>query len=226
MAEDNLVWPSLIDLYQALVLYDEGDDAEARRRCIAAQKFFRRFNLAGKLVLSQLLLAQLYLRSGRSRLALSQCKAALNRLATLELPPLSCQAQSLTAQIYERAENHAQSYSWYQAARQTLETLRTSLPGEELKTSFMKDKSEVYEGLVDLCLKRGSANQQGRGSSIHRTVQITKSAGPDFKSRSEFDLTPNVHSEPYRKVHELRAEINWYSHTLEIEQLRTNKSYP
>lgn len=227
VAEDNLVWPSLIDLYQALVLYDEGDDAEARRRCIAAQKFFRRFNLAGKLVLSQLLLAQLYLRSGRSRLALSQCKAALNRLATLELPPLSCQAQSLTAQIYERAENHAQSYRWYQAARQTLETLRTSLPGEELKTSFMKDKSEVYEGLVDLCLKRGSG--QSNKEEVLQYIEQSKSRNLRdlmFKAGSEFDLTPDVHSGPYRKVHELRAELNWYSRTLEIEQLRTNKTTP
>jgi len=227
VAEDNLVWPSLIDLYQALVLYDEGHDAEARQCCIAAQKFFRRFNLAGKLVLSQLLLAQLHLRSGRSRLALSQCKAALDRLAKLELPPLSCQAQSLMAQIHVRAENHAHAYRWYQAARQTLETLRTSLPGEELKTSFMKDKSEIYEGLVNLCLKRGSSESDKE--EVFQYIEQAKSRNLRdlmFRAGSEFHLTPDVHSVPYRKVHELRAELNWYSHTLEIEQLRTNKATP
>jgi CHAT domain-containing protein len=227
VAEDNLVWPSLIDLYQALVLYDEGHDAEARRRCIAAQKFFRRFNLAGKLVLSQLLLAQLHLRSGRWRLALSQCKAALSRLAKLELPPLSCQAQSLMAQIYAHAENHAQAYRWYQAARQTLETLRTSLPGEELKTSFMKGKSEIYEGLVNLCLKRGSG--QSDKEEAFQYIEQSKSRNLRdlmFKAGSEFRLTPEVPSEAYRKVQELRAELNWYSCTLETEQLRTNKVTP
>jgi CHAT domain-containing protein len=227
VTEDNLVWPSLIDLYQALVLYDEGHDAEARQRCIAAQKFFRRSKLAGKLALSQLLLARLHLRSGRSRLALLQCTAALNRLAKLELPLLSCQAQSLMAQIHTRAERPAQAYRWYQAARQTLETLRSSLPGEELKTSFMKDKSEIYEGLVDLCLKRGSG--QPDKEEAFQYIEQSKSRNLRdlmFKAGSEFHLTAEGDGESYRKVQELRAEINWYSHTLEIEQLRTNKTSP
>jgi len=227
VAEDNLVWPSLIDLYQALVLYDEGHDAEARRRCIAAQKFFRRFNLVGKLVLSQLLLAQLHLRSGRSRLALAQCTAALNRLAKLDLPLLSCQAQCLMAQIHAREDSSEQAYRWYQSARRTLETLRSSLPGEELKSSFMKDKSEVYEGLVDLCLKRGSARSDRE--EAFQYIEQSKSRNLRdlmFKAGSEFHLTADADSGPYRKVRELRAEINWYTRTLEIEQLRTNKTSP
>ena len=225
--EDNLVWPSLIDLYQALVLYDEGHDAEARRRCIAAQKFFRRFNLVGKLVLSQLLLAQLHLRSGRSRLALAQCTAALNRLAKQDLPLLSCQAQCLMAQIHARDHESEQAYRWYQAARRTLETLRSSLPGEELKTSFMKDKSEVYEGLVDLCLKRGSARSDRE--EAFQYIEQSKSRNLRdlmFKAGSEFHMTPDADGRPYRKVRELRAEINWYTRTLEIEQLRTKKTSP
>jgi CHAT domain-containing protein len=226
-AEDNLVWPSLIDLYQALVLYDEGHDAEARRRCIAAQKFFRRFNLAGKLVLSQLLLAQLHVRSGRLGLALAQCKAALHRLAKLDLPPLSCKAESLMAQIHLRAGNDSQAYRWYQAARQTLETLRTSLPGEELKTSFMKNKSEVYEGLVTLCLKRGSG--QSDKEEAFQYIEQSKSRNLRdlmLDAGSEFQLAPDRDSAPQRKVRELRAEINWYSRTIEIEQLRTDKTTP
>lgn len=227
VAEDNLVWPSLIDLYQALVLYDEGHDAEARRRCIAAQKFFRRFHLVGKLVLSQLLLAQLHLRSGRSRLALAQCTAALNRLAKLDLPLLSCQAQCLMAQIHVRDDRAEQAYRWYQAARRTLETLRSSLPGEELKTSFIKDKSEVYEGLVDLCLKRGST--QAHREEAFQYIEQAKSRNLRdlmFKAGSEFRLTPDADSAPYRRVRELRAEISWYTRTLEIEQLRNNKTSP
>jgi tetratricopeptide (TPR) repeat protein len=227
VAEENLVWPSLIDLYQALVLYDEGHDAEARQRCIAAQKFFRRSNLSARLVLSQLLLARIHLRSGKSRLALLQSTAALNRLAKLELPLLNCQAQFLMAQVHVRAERSAQAYEWYQAARRTLETLRASLPGEELKTSFMKDKLEIYEGLVGLCLERGS----GRAVQEEAFQYIEQSKSRNlrdlmFKVGSEFHLPSDVDSELYRRVQEIRAEINWYSHTLELEELRTNKSSP
>src|SRR5260370_41688619 len=38
VAEKNEVWPSLIDLYQALVLFNEGRLFEARRLSAAAQK--------------------------------------------------------------------------------------------------------------------------------------------------------------------------------------------
>ena len=39
--DKNLVWPSLIDLYEALVLFNEGRLFEARRLCVAAHEFFR-----------------------------------------------------------------------------------------------------------------------------------------------------------------------------------------
>src|SRR4029077_4711051 len=125
-----------------------------------------------------------------------------------ELPLLSCQAQSLMAQIHTRAERPAQAYRWYQAARQTLETLRSSLPGEELKTSFMKDKSEIYEGLVDLCLKRGSG--QPDKEEAFQYIEQSKSRNLRdlmFKAGSEFHLTSEGDGESYRKVQELRAEI-------------------
>ena len=39
--EKNQVWPPLIDLYQALVLYNQGRLFEARRLCSAALEFFQ-----------------------------------------------------------------------------------------------------------------------------------------------------------------------------------------
>src|SRR2546422_9652680 len=39
VAENNQVWPSLIDLYQGLVLFNEGRLFEARRLCATVQLF-------------------------------------------------------------------------------------------------------------------------------------------------------------------------------------------
>ena len=39
--ERNAVWPSVIDLYQALVLSNAGRFFEARRLCLSALAFFR-----------------------------------------------------------------------------------------------------------------------------------------------------------------------------------------
>ncbi len=46
--DKNLIWPSLIDLYEALVLFNEGRLFEARRLCIAAHEFFRSIGHAGQ----------------------------------------------------------------------------------------------------------------------------------------------------------------------------------
>src|SRR5438270_12750175 len=60
--EKNLVWPWLIDLYQALLLFHEGRYFEARRLCLAASAFFDPSALSGKAVLAHLLLAQIALQ--------------------------------------------------------------------------------------------------------------------------------------------------------------------
>src|SRR5260370_7681374 len=38
--EKNLVWPRLLDLYQGLLLFDEGRYFEAQRLCAGAAEFF------------------------------------------------------------------------------------------------------------------------------------------------------------------------------------------
>src|SRR5437867_13302365 len=55
--EDNLVWPWLIDLYQGLLLFQEGRYFEATRLCTSAAAFFDQSALAGKAILAHLLLA-------------------------------------------------------------------------------------------------------------------------------------------------------------------------
>ena len=75
VAEGNNVWQFLIDLYQALVLYEQGHYSEALRLCSAALKFFRTSNIPNKLAFCYLLLARLYLRIGKLRSAWVQCTA-------------------------------------------------------------------------------------------------------------------------------------------------------
>src|SRR5580692_10322018 len=75
--DQNQVWPSLIDLYQALVLFTEGRLFEARRLCVAAHAFFRTSPMGGKSVLAELLLARITLRLGDAAVAKRHCQAAL-----------------------------------------------------------------------------------------------------------------------------------------------------
>jgi len=148
--EKNQVWPSLIDLYRALVFFNEGRFFEARRHCAEALESFLALKLASKAAIAQLLLAQIALRTDNPDQAFKHANAALEKVAELDSPVLTYQAHLLLGNIYAARGNRERAYSSYQSARQSLETLRGNLRGEELKSAFIKNRLEVYENLVEL----------------------------------------------------------------------------
>jgi len=218
--EQNSVWPALIDLYQALILFGAGRLFEARRSCRAARESFRSSALASKAILCDLLLARLALRMGDLDGARQECDRAAGTLSALDLPALAFQLHYVKGQIEQTAGQHAAAYESYQAAQRFLETLRSSLRGEELKIAFMKNKLEVYESLVELSLGRGSGPdaaeqafsyvEQAKSRSLQEL--ILRAAPPAAASSAG-------KSELVRRVSELREELNWYYHRIEAEQM-------
>src|SRR5258708_17483489 len=127
--DQNQVWPSLIDLYEALVLFTEGRLFEARRLCAAAHEFFRTSTststMRGKAVLAELLLARIALRLGDTGLAKQHCGAALTDLAKLDSPTLFYQAEFLMGEVERVIGNEDAAYRSYCRARTAVEGLRS-----------------------------------------------------------------------------------------------------
>jgi CHAT domain-containing protein/tetratricopeptide (TPR) repeat protein len=219
--EHNQVWPSLIDLYQAILLVEEGRLFEARRLCQAALEQFTASRLPGKAALCHLLLARIALRLDDHQQAQGCCDTAIALLAEVESPILAYHAQLLLGHARNRAGDRSSAFAAYQAAREALETLRSRLNGEELKIAFVKNKGEVYERLVELCLEGEDGTSGFEGAFAH--VE-------QAKSRTLFDLMfQPVHalareegseSQLAHSIRELREELNWYYHLVELEQLR------
>jgi CHAT domain-containing protein len=218
--EKNLVWPSLIELYQAVVLFEEDRLFESRQLCNQAAKFFEISVLHGKAAFCHLLLARIAARTGDLLTALKECKSAMERVASIESPALHFQAHFLLGQMQQAAGDVAAAYSSYQSARNELETLRSSLRGEELKISFMKNRLEVYECLVELCLN--DAGRKGAPEEAFGYMELTKS-----RSLAEILLHPSAgfatadsgQSGLVRRIREMREELNWYYRRIEKEQL-------
>ena len=218
VADKNQVWPSLIDLYQALVLFNEGRLFEARRLSTTARNFFSASTMRSKAVLAELLLARIALRLKDGSAARQHCDSALQQLKELETPVLACQAEFLSGEIEQAAGKDEHAYESYCRARSLLEMLRGNLRGEELKIAFFRDKLEVYENLIDLCLRRPNGFEEAFGYV------------EQAKSRSLMDLLLRpVHvpsqadagqSELVRSIRNLREELNWYYNLIEREQLR------
>jgi CHAT domain-containing protein len=219
--EKNQVWPSLIDLYQALVLFNEGRHFEARRLAKAALDFFDSSLLPGKAVLCRLLLARVAQRTNDLAGARQQCADAIEKLGSLQAPALKQQAFLLMGQIHAASGKQQEAYQCFRTSREALEGLRGNLHGEELKLSFLKNKLEVYELLVDASLQQSVA----AGASLEEAFGYIEEA----KSRTLMDqmlqpvATPadiSGQSDLVRRMRGLRDELNWYYSLIELEQLR------
>ena len=225
--EKNQAWPSLIDLYRALVFYNEGRLFEARRLSAEALESFRSLNLGHKVILAQLLLARIALRTEDLEQAYKHGHEAIGKLVELEAPVLDYQAYLLMGNIQSADGKVDQAHSSYQRAREALETLRGSLRGEELKIAFIQNRLEVYEHLVELCLSR-----DGNIGATEDAFAYIEQA----KSRSLMDLffrpVPTVaddqpgQSELVRSMRDLREELNWYYNLIEREQLQPERRSP
>jgi CHAT domain-containing protein len=143
---------------------------------------------------------------------------ALQDVANLDSPTLLYQAEFLMGEVERVTGNEDAAYRSYSRARTAVERLRSSLRGEELKIAFFENKLEVYECLVDICLRRQN--------SFEEAFAYIEQA----KSRTLMDLLNQpVHvptavdpgqSELVRSIRNLREELNWYYNLIEREQLR------
>ena len=218
--ERNQVWPSLIDLYRAIVYFNEGRLPEARQYCMAALEFFGASPLPGRAILCRLLLAKICMKTGEVEAAARESQAALEHLRDMEMPLLAYQAHLVMGQVAESSHHPQEAQSHYRIATEMLETLRGGVHGEELKISFVKNKLEVYENLVDLCLASSArpeaqeeawtymeqAKSRGLLELITRPMEPVPAEGPQESGVA-------------RKIRDLREQLNWYYHRIEAEQL-------
>ncbi|MBI4874938.1 MAG: CHAT domain-containing protein [Acidobacteria bacterium] len=219
--EQNPVWTALIDLYQALVLYQGRRLEEAWTLCQRSFDFFSPSLLHGKAALCQLLLARIHLDAGRGEEARRTCLLALERLEQAETPALTYQAWFVLGTIEEALGSPDAAYQAYLHAHERLENLRSHLKAEELKIAFLKDKLAVYESLVWMCLSR--LPHDAAGEAAFNYIE-------QAKSRSLADLIAfRAHNQPsashtHRALSErarsLREELTWYSRGIEIAEAR------
>jgi CHAT domain-containing protein/predicted negative regulator of RcsB-dependent stress response len=225
--EKNQAWPSLIDLYRALVFFNEGRFFEARRHCSEALDAFRTLNLTGKSVVACLLLSRIALRTDDLDQAFQHANGALARVAELEAPLLTYQTHLQLGDIHTAKHDSDSAYASYQIARQALETLRSSLQGEELKIAFIKNRLEVYEHLVELCLRK-STDSAATEEAFTYVEQAKSRSLMDLFVRPAPALTESspAQSQLVRSIRDLREELNWYYSRIEREQLQPERPSP
>jgi CHAT domain-containing protein/Tfp pilus assembly protein PilF len=225
--EKNLVWPWLLDLYQALLLFHEGRYFEARRLCSGAAEFFDKTILPSKAALAHLLLARIAMQVGEQDVASAETESAAARMVGLQTPVLSYQAHVLRAELARGRGDRVAAISFYREACKSLETMRSRLHSEELKISFVKNRLQVYEALVEMYL--GAAPEEISTAEAFGWMEAAKSRSMSemiFQSGQTLPLGDEGQSELVRRIRDLREELNWYYHRIEQEQLRPEENSP
>jgi len=215
--ENNRAWIATIDLYQALVHYQDHRLDDALEFCQRALDFFAPSPLFTKSVLCRLLLARIHLDRGESAQARQVCLAALDRLQQTETPALSYQAWYVLGVVEEALGAPEAAYRAYLEAHLHLENLRSHLKAEEMKIAFLKDKLEVYEALVRMCLARDQSQatfetafayiEQAKSRSLADLIAF-RSQGLPASRKTERALVDQVNA--------LRGELNSYSRTIQL----------
>jgi CHAT domain-containing protein/Tfp pilus assembly protein PilF len=224
-AEKNLVWPWLLDLYQGLLLFHEGRYFEARRLCGGAAAFFDQSALPGKAALAHLLLARIALQVGELPAAQTETDSASSKISGLQFPVLAYQTHFLRGQLAKTRGDRPAALADYQEARKALEALRSRLHAEELKISFVKNRLQVYEALVDLHLSGDGGEASTR--EAFSCIEAAKSRSMTemiFQSGQSLPLGDAGQSELVRRIRDLREDLNWYYHRIELEQLRPEET--
>ncbi|MCP3956589.1 MAG: CHAT domain-containing protein [bacterium] len=219
--EQNQVWPAMIDLYQALVLYRAGRPLEAARLARNARDSFSVTALPTKIATCEVLLAGLYLENGDYDHARESCSAALSRLALMDVPAIKFQIQLIFGRIEEAAGSQERALESYRRAQESLERLRGHLQIEETKVPLLEDKLVVYESLVPLVL-HGEESPPDKPAAFEFFEKA--------KSRSLADLvafrahalpaTSAARSERAGLVRQLREELNWYYRQIDLQEMR------
>jgi CHAT domain-containing protein/tetratricopeptide (TPR) repeat protein len=229
--EKNLVWPWLLDLYQALLLFHEGRHFEARRLALGAAAFFDGSALRGKAALTHLLLARIALSVADPVAGHFETSAALDNIAGLQTPVLAYQAHFLSGELAQSRGDRRAALGAYQEARKCLEALRSRLYAEELKISFVKNRLQVYEALVDLysvdATDPANPESQNAAAEAFACIEAAKSRSMTemiFQSGQSLPLGDAGQSELVRRIRDLREELNWYYHRIEVEQLRPEEN--
>ncbi len=219
--EDNQIWPALIDLYEALVMYSAGRPLEAARLATDARKGFSRSLLPTKIAVCELLLARLRLENGEHAKATEICRAALDGLRRLDVPALKYQVYFVLGQIEEAAGDRDRALEAYRKAQGNLELLRGSLHTAELKVDFLEDKLVVYEGLVSLILE-DKATFEGKRAAFDCIEKAKTRSLADLVAFRAHALRPTrvTRSDQAEQVRNLREELNWYYRQIDLQEMR------
>ena len=222
-SEDNQVWLALVDFYQALVLYRDGQ-ARARAAPVPARARAVRARIgAGKGALCELLLARLELEAGDLAAAERACRAALRRSTAMRSPILMYQAHFVLGLIREAQRDQRVGLCGVPEGARRPRTPAQPSPGRRSESRVPERQAgRVREPRVDLPRARiGPANARKRRSAT--SSKRSPAASPISSRFAPARWRRACAARSSDEVRRLRQQLNWHYRQIELEEVRREK---
>ncbi|MDD5542647.1 MAG: CHAT domain-containing protein [Acidobacteriia bacterium] len=218
VTEGNEVWVAMVDLYKATIFYSSGRHFEAIELVQKALRHFESQRLWSKAIHAEVLLTKIYLALGEANSAEQAARSASLKLKQVNAPWSDYQCHYVLGLSQGALGDRAGAKASLVHAIDVLETMRANLVADELKITFLRDKLNVFERLIALCLDA----EDGKG------VQEAYTYVERAKSRALVDLLSSSVGQMRRAkassgeivdhLQHLREELNWFYSKVNLEE--------
>lgn len=152
LAEQNWIWPALVDLYRAIVLYRAGSWPEALEAVGAAQSVLSHSVLKDKAALAELLRSLLNLELGDSMTARYWGELALERIERSEITAIRYLAEFVLGRVRESQHDLSGAHECDERAKTALESGASHRQLEDIRPALLKNPETLYRHLISVAL--------------------------------------------------------------------------
>jgi CHAT domain-containing protein len=215
----NKTFAALTDSYLAEVALRSGDPEEAAQRAKSALTVFARQKLLTRSAMARLHIANALYQKGELAAASRMSRSSLATVSNVYAPGIAYRCHHLIGRGLGERGLKRQALDSFRRAVAIVEQMRGGIAADEFKASFLRDKIEVYEDAIRLCL-------EGDGEALldeaFHLVESSKSrALADLLARyvrgGEGDKEQSLNSEDRARLSKLIEDLNWYSSNAGLE---------
>ena len=207
----NRTWVASVDVQWAALNLKLGAYQATLSNACRASVVFEEQGLPVEKTQADLVAAEALIKLERNEDARNVSQAALQIALQLDTPWLAYRAHHLIGRLEELAGKQKSALEHYEACATHIERLRGQV-AVELRSSFLADKSEVYEDIVCLRLARQET------AHAFKAVERAKSRALVEMLAQNLDIRVKVRRENDRDlvahIERLRQECQWYYNRL------------
>ena len=167
----NQTFVAMIDSYLANLYLRLEDPATALRRAESAAQVFRKQKLPMRTAYARLFAARAAYKMKDLSAADRMVKRSLRAVFALSAPAIDYQCHHLVGLIERDRGRKRAALNAFRKAVATVEQMRGGIASDELKTTFLRDKTDVYEDAINACLEHPAA---ARLEEAFRLVESSK----------------------------------------------------